>query len=149
MYRHIGNAFISMVVIIIFLILKLVGKKMSSTLCAFIFYNLGKCTKFNKIAKKNIGFVWPKKSEKDVNNISKEMWYNIGRNFGEFIHLKKYDPINCNNTKLIGLKNVKKVIKHNNKRKKGIIFFSAHYGNWEIGPIILKSLQLKPLCLFH
>ena len=128
---------------------KLLGKKNSSTLCAFIFYKIGKYSKFNRIAKKNISFVWPKKNTEDVNKIIKGMWRNIGRNFGEFIHLKKYNPINCTNTKIVGLKNIKKIIAYNNKKKKGIIFFSAHYGNWEVGPLVLKSLQLDPLCLYR
>ena len=39
--------------------------------------------------------------------------------------------------------------KKNNSKKKGIIFVSAHYGNWELGPIIIKKLNLEPLSLYN
>ena len=77
------------------------------------------------------------------------MWKNIGRNFGELIHLKNYNPLNCPQTKIIGLEKVQDIISLNNKRKKGIVFFSAHYGNWELGPVIIKHLGLDPLCIYR
>ena len=77
------------------------------------------------------------------------MWKNIGRNFGELVHLKNYKPINCKETKIVGLKKIEKTILRNKKNKKGIIFFSAHYGNWELGPIIINNLNLHPLSLYR
>ena len=77
------------------------------------------------------------------------MWDNIGRNFGEFVHLNKFNPLLCNNTKVIGLKKIKTLIANNKAKNKGIIFVSAHYGNWELGPIILSKLKLEPLFLYR
>lgn len=73
------------------------------------------------------------------------MWKNIGRNFGEFIHLRNFNPLLCKKTKVIGLNKIKKLASSEN----GIIFFSAHYGNWEIGPIIINKLGFQPLCIYR
>ena len=43
------------------------------------------------------------------------MWKNIGRNFGELIHLKNYKPLNCPQSKIIDLKKVERLISLNNK----------------------------------
>ena len=98
-------------------------------------------TRYNKVAKKNILFVWPKKNRTAIENLTKKMWDNIGRNFGEFVHLKKINPLTCSNIKVIGLKKVKTLIQKSKSKKKGIIFVSAHYGNWELGPIIINKLN--------
>ena len=149
MYKIIINIFTGLVLFFIFLILKLLGKKISSTICSFIFKKIGPLTKFNKIAIKNILFVWPTKKKTEVYNITKGMWNNIGRNFGEFVHLKNFNPLLCSKTKVIGLKKIESLITANKSKKKGIIFVSAHYGNWELGPIILSKLKLEPLFLYR
>ena len=149
MFKIIINFFLGIVLFAIFCILKILGKKISSNLCAWIFCLFGSLTKFESIANKNILYVWPKKKNTEIKKITNKMWKNIGRNFGELVHLKNYNPLNCPKTKIIGLKEVKELISLNNKKKRGIVFFSAHYGNWELGPIIIKSLGLDPLCLYR
>tara|TARA_E500000178_G_scaffold352152_1_gene414942 strand:- start:8 stop:904 length:897 start_codon:yes stop_codon:yes gene_type:complete len=148
-FKYIIHLLIAAFLFKILILFKLLGRKLSSNLCAYLFCKIGPHTKFNNIAKKNILYVWPKKKKKDINKIIYGMWNNIGRNFGELVHLKKYQPLLCKNTKIIGLKEVEKLISYNNNNNKGIIFFSAHYGNWELGPIILKSLKLKPLSIYR
>ncbi len=149
MFKKIIDFFIGIILLIIFLLLKIIGKKNASDLCAFIFSKIGPLTKFENIAEKNILYVWPHKNYTYIKKITNKMWKNIGRNFGELVHLKNYKPMSCSETKVIGLKKIKHIISLNKKRKKGIIFFSAHYGNWELGPIIINNLNLNPLCLYR
>ena len=149
MFKIFIDFFVGTVLFIIFLILKVLGKRISSNLCAIVFSTFGALTKFEHIAKKNILFVWPEKKDTEIKKITNKMWKNIGRNFGELIHLKNYKPLNCSQTKIIDLKKIEKLISLNNKKKRGIVFFSAHYGNWELGPIIIKSLGLDPLCVYR
>ena len=49
-------------------------------------------------------------NNKDTKKITNKMWKNIGRNFGELIHLKNYKPLNCPQTKIIDLKRVEPLI---------------------------------------
>ena len=69
--------------------------------------------------------------------------------FGEFIFLHSYNPFNCKNTTIIGFDYAKSLIEENKKRKKGVIFFSANYGNWELGPYILNKLDLDLMGIYR
>ncbi|MAH88704.1 MAG: hypothetical protein CMJ06_01440 [Pelagibacterales bacterium] len=149
MFKKMIDFFIGIVLLVVFSLLKIIGKKNASNICAILFSKMGPLTKFENIAKKNILYVWPHKSNSYAKKVTHKMWKNIGRNFGELVHLKSYKPINCSETKIIGLKKIKHIISLNKKKKKGIIFFSAHYGNWELGPIIINNLNLSPLCLYR
>ena len=149
MLKTIIHALSGFILFLTFLILRILGKKNSSDISSFIFKKIGPLTRYNKVAIKNILFVWPKKNKTAIDNLTKRMWANIGRNFGEFVHLKKLNPLTCSNIKVIGLKKVKTIIEKNKSKKKGMIFVSAHYGNWELGPIIIKKLNLEPLSLYR
>lgn len=149
MFKIIIDFFIATILFKIFFVLKVIGKKNSSDLCAWIFSKVGNYTRYENIAKKNISYIWPEKKNNDVEKITKKMWKNLGRNFGELVHLNNYNPLICKQTKVIDLDEVKNLISLNNKKKKGIVFFSAHYGNWELGPIIIKKLGLDPLCVYR
>ena len=149
MFKKAIDFIIGAILLLIFFLLKVLGKKNSSNICAYLFSKIGPFTKFENIAEKNILYVWPHKSNDYVKKITQKMWKNIGRNFGELVHLKNYKPMNCNETKVIGLKKIENVLSRNKKKKKGIIFFSAHFGNWELGPIIINNLNLDPLCLYR
>ena len=149
MFKKVLDFLIGVILFIVFFLLKIIGKKSASNICAFLFSKVGPFTKFENIAVKNILYVWPDKKKNYVKKITKKMWKNIGRNFGELIHLKNYKPLNNNEAKVIGLKKIEHIILQNKKKKKGIIFFSAHFGNWELGPIIINNLNLNPLCLYR
>ena len=149
MFKKVIDFFVGIILFLVFFLLKVIGKKNASNICAFLFSKIGPFTKFENIAEKNILYVWPHKSNSYIKKITQKMWKNIGRNFGELVHLKNYKPLNCNETKIIGLKKIENVLLRNKKKKKGIIFFSAHFGNWELGPIIINNLNLNPLCLYR
>ena len=143
--NHLGCFFLY----IIFLFFKVIRKKNSISVSAFLFGIIGPFTKLNKRAEKNLIYIWPKISKEEINKICISMWKNLGKNFGEFIFLHDYDPINCKNTKIFGLGNVKSLISENKRKEKGIIFFSAHFGNWEIGPYIINKLNLDLMGIYR
>ena len=62
--------------------------------------------------------MWPNKNKSDVKDILNGMWENIGRNFGEIVHTKNYNPFTCKNTEIIGLNKIKNTIIENNNKKK-------------------------------
>ena len=118
MFKVIIDFLVGTFLFIIFLILKIVGKKVSSNICAWIFSFVGNLTRYENIAKKNILYVWPKKKNSEVKKITNKMWKNIGRNFGELIHLQNYDPLNSRDTKIIDLRKIETLILSNNKKKR-------------------------------
>lgn len=130
-------------------LLKIFGKKNSSTFSSFIFCIFGPLTKYHSRAKVNIKYVWPHLNNNKIEKILSKMWSNIGRNFGEFFFLRGYNPLEDKNTKIYGREIVDKVLTYSKTKKKGVIFFSAHYGNWELAPIVLATLGFEVLTIYR
>ena len=53
------------------------------------------------------------------------------------------------NTKIEGLNYAKSLVLKNKKKNRGIIFFSAHFGNWEIGPYIINKLNTELMGIYR
>jgi len=81
-------------VIFFFLIFKIIGLKLSSYLVEIIGKYFGPLFRKKIIAKKNILIAFPDLSEKFIDQIIDRMWKNIGRIFGEYIHINKFSIIN-------------------------------------------------------
>ena len=125
-------------VIFFFLIFKIIGLKLSSDLGEIIGKYFGPLFRKRTIAKKNILIAFPDFNEKSINEMIDSMWKNIGRIFGEYIHINKFSIINNNNKKIIftNRSNVE-ILKKNNKP---IVFFSGHFANFELMAKCLREL---------
>ena len=77
-------------VIFFFLVFKIIGLKLSSDLGEIIGKYFGPLFRKRKIAKKNILIAFPNFNEKSINEMIDRMWKNIGRIFGEYIHINKF-----------------------------------------------------------
>ena len=137
------------ILLLILSILKLLGKKKASILASSFFCIVGPFTKYHSRAKQNIKFIWPKIKNNNVNSILDKMWSNIGRNFGEFVFLKDCNPLIDKDIKIYGKSIFNIIVEKNKRKKKGIIFFSAHYGNWELAPIVLGCLGLDTMTIYR
>ena len=80
-------------VISFFLIFKIIGLKLSSELGEIIGKYFGPLFRKKAIAKKNIIIAFPNIDETSINQIIAGMWKNIGRIFGEYIHINKFSII--------------------------------------------------------
>jgi len=125
-------------VIFFFLLFKIIGLKLSSDLGEIIGKYFGPLFRKRTIAKKNILIAFPDFNEKSINEMIDSMWKNIGRIFGEYIHINKFSIINNNNKKIIftNRSNVE-ILKKNNKP---IVFFSGHFANFELMAKCLREL---------
>jgi KDO2-lipid IV(A) lauroyltransferase len=89
-------------------------------------------------ARKNLRRVFPSLSDADVEGYVREMWDNLGRLAGELPHLPKIKVFDDDPGR--GSRRVETVgLEHLERAKasgKPIIFFTAHIGNWEIGPLL-------------
>ncbi len=80
----------------------------------------------------NLKLAFPEKDDAEIATISRGMWDNLGRFFGECPHLGKinvYDP--ASSFEVIGAEYIDLL---RDDGKPGI-FFSAHIANWEIVPL--------------
>ena len=82
-----------------------------------------------QIAKKNIKNALGKNmTDKEIDEMVKKVYENIGFMLVEFILLKKINKSNYEN--FINIKGYENFIKAMNEEK-GVIIYSAHFGNWE------------------
>lgn len=114
----------------------------ASNLAGKIAVFIGKKIAVNNLAIKNLSNALPHLNQFQKNEIIEGMWENLGRVIGEFPHIckmtadqiKKYVEID---------ENSQKILNDLIDRNQGGIIFSAHFGNWEIGPKILLNYGLK------
>jgi len=125
-------------VIFFFLVFKIIGLKLSSDLGEIIGKYFGPLFRKRTIAKKNILIAFPNFNEKSINEMIERMWKNIGRIFGEYIHINKFSIIDNNNKKIVFTnRNNVEILKKNNKP---IVFFSGHFANFELMAKCLQEL---------
>jgi len=125
------------IVIIFFLIFKIIGLKLSSDLGEIIGKYFGPLFRKKTIAKKNILIAFPGLNEKSINGMIDRMWKNIGRIFGEYIHINKFSVIDQKKKIIFTNKNNIEILKKNNKP---IVFFSGHFANFELMAKCLQEL---------
>ena len=124
-----------------FLIFKIIGLKLSSKLGEIIGKYFGPLFRKKEIAKKNILIAFPNIDETSINQIIDSMWKNIGRIFGEYIHINKFSIINEKKNKIVFInKNNLQILKNNNKP---IVFFSGHFSNFELMAKCLRELEFN------
>jgi KDO2-lipid IV(A) lauroyltransferase len=126
------------IVVIFFIIFKIIGLKLSSNLGEIIGKYFGPLFRKKTIAKKNILIAFPDLNEKSINEMIERMWKNIGRIFGEYIHINKFSIIDQKKIKIVfANKNNFELLKKNNKP---VVFFSGHFANFELMAKCLQEL---------
>jgi len=126
------------IVTIFFLIFKIIGLKLSSDLGEIIGKYFGPLFRKKTIAKKNILIAFPDLNENSINEMIERMWKNIGRIFGEYIHINKFSIIDLKKIKIgFANKNNFEILKKNNKP---VVFFSGHFANFELMAKCLQEL---------
>ena len=125
-------------VIFFFLVFKIIGLKLSSDLGEIIGRYFGPLFGKKTIAKKNILIAFPNFNEKSINEMIDRMWKNIGRIFGEYIHINKFSIIDNSKKKIVFTnRDDAEILKKNNKP---IVFFSGHFANFELMAKCLQEL---------
>jgi len=125
-------------VIFFFLIFKIIGLKLSSDLGEIIGKYFGPLFRKKVIAKKNILIAFPDLSKKSIDEMIDRMWKNIGRIFGEYMHINKFSIIDEKKNKIVFVnKDNVKILKRDNKP---IVFFSGHFANFELMAKCLQEL---------
>ena len=125
-------------VIFFFFVFKIIGLKLSSDLGEIIGKYFGPLFRKKTIAKKNILIAFPDLNENSINEMIERMWKNIGRIFGEYIHINKFSIMDLKKIKIdFANKNNFEILKKNNKP---VVFFSGHFANFEFMAKCLQEL---------
>ncbi len=92
---------------------------------------IGPLLKAHKIAKKNLAFAFPEKSDKERAILLDKVWENLGRAVGEFSFIGQCDKEQFK--QYVEVEHEEILSEHLVKGKPAI-FFSAHLANWELAP---------------
>jgi Kdo2-lipid IVA lauroyltransferase/acyltransferase len=118
-----------LIIIILFLIFKILGPKISSNVSCYFFKLVGPFFRSKKIIEKNINKALPSLNRQALNKIINNMWGNYGRILSEYIYMKDFRLSNLsNNIEIKGLDILKSIKKEN----KPVIFISGHFNNFEL-----------------
>lgn len=97
---------------------------------SFLFRHIMPHMRVSRVARQNVGRVFPELSAPEVEALLIRIWDNLGRGAGEFAHLDRFTANEPGaRVELVGLEHL---IAMRDGDKAGIIF-AAHLGNWELG----------------
>ena len=134
-------------IISLFCIFKIVGLKNASSLGSIIGKLAGPLLRSKDITKQNIKTGLGELDKKKETEIINGMWSNIGRTFAEYVFLKdfKFNKTNFDHIKINGI-NYLNDIKKNNE---SVIFYSAHFANFELMAMELDKFGIKCAAIYR
>ncbi len=112
--------------IFIYFLYKILPFNISLKVSSFLFITFGRFSTANKTAINNCKHVFPNLKEKEIHNIIKKSWNNLGITMCELLRIN--EVFIKNKIKYINLENIEDFIKN----KKQAIFISIHQSNWEV-----------------
>lgn len=125
------NHFIQFIFVILFFsIFKILGYNFSRKLSGYIFLIIGPFFRSKKIILKNLDIAFPYKNFKEKNKILKDMWFNYGQIFSEYIFIKNFKNSEKFNQKINVLND--KILEEIKIENKPVIFISGHFSNFEL-----------------
>ena len=134
--KHIGEYILFKIFIILFTILPY---KLSVCLGGWIAKKISRFFIANNIARKNLKMVFPNLNDQEIKQIILGMWESLGFNIAEFIHFTRMSKEQIlAKVEIIGRKHIDPFIKLQNKQP--ILFYTAHYSNWELCNLVVASL---------
>jgi len=113
----------------LFIIFKLIGLKLASTLSSKIAILIGPFFRSKKLISSNILKAFPNLSQNEINIISKNMWSNYGRILSEYVFIKDIRKSKIKNIINVEGQEILEKIKEDNKP---VIFISGHFNNFEL-----------------
>jgi KDO2-lipid IV(A) lauroyltransferase len=113
----------------LFIIFKLIGLKLASTLSSKIAILIGPFFRSKNLISSNILKAFPNLSQNEINIISKNMWSNYGRILSEYVFIKDIRKSKIKNIINIEGQEILEKIKEDNKP---VIFISGHFNNFEL-----------------
>ncbi|MFZ1990220.1 MAG: lauroyl acyltransferase, partial [Alphaproteobacteria bacterium] len=117
----------------------LLGLNSASAFGGFIARTIGPKTSQHRRAKQRLKRAMPETSDEEAERILKAMWDNLGRTIAELPHLGEFHPFKPGGG--VDLED-HGVINKIRERKSGAILVSAHLGNWELMPNIMKEIGI-------
>ena len=134
-------------IISLFCIFKIIGLRNASNLGSFLGKLIGPLFRSKNIIKQNIKTGLGEIDKKRQYEIINDMWSNIGRTFAEYVFLKdfKFNTTNYSHMKINGAKHLDEIKKNNEP----VIFYSAHFANFELMAMELDKFGIKFAAIYR
>jgi Kdo2-lipid IVA lauroyltransferase/acyltransferase len=127
--KQIKYFFEFIVILFLFLIYKILGLKIASSLSGKLFEFLGPLFRSKEIIESNIQRAFPQIDLQELNNVKISMWNNYGRTLAEYMFLNNFRDNNLTSNIKIEGKEILEEIKY---KKTPVIFISGHFSNFEL-----------------
>ena len=136
--------FQALVLYIFFIIIKMIGIKLSRKVFSYLFNKIGPSVKSKKTIDNNLEKFLGPYNESAKEKIKVEMWSNYGKTFVEYLYLKKFKNMSSH-VKIKGEEILNK-IKENNKP---VIFVSGHFANFELISMELTKKNINLAIIYR
>ena len=133
-------------IIILFLIFKLIGLKLSRILASYLFVNLGPLFRSKKTIYSNISLAFPNAEENLKKNISKKMWQSYGKILAEYIFIKNFRNLNSEKYLNITGQKILDDVKNSNEP---VIFISGHFDNFELMAMHIEKSGINLAAIYR
>ena len=135
------------IIIFLFLIVKLLGLKISQSIFSFIFKNIGPLFRSKKISYYNLSLALPNLDKSKRNQIINNMWANYGKIFSEYMFMNEFRQ-NLRFSKKIIIEN-KEELEKIKSQKKPVIFISGHFNNFELMAMHLEKSNIDLAAIYR
>ena len=134
-------------IISLFCIFKIIGLRNASNAGSILGKFIGPLFRSKKIIKENIKTGLGEIDEQKESEIINEMWSNIGRTFAEYVFLKdfRFNKTNFEHIKINGTSYLDEIKKNNET----VIFYSAHFANFELMAMELDKYRIKCAAIYR
>ncbi len=139
--------FIQFILIIIsFVIFKILGPRLSSSLSGKIFELIGPFFRSKKVIHSNIKRGIKNINSESLKNITNLMWNNYGRLLAEYMFIKDFRNGKLSQNIQIDGQEILDEIKKSNKQ---VIFISGHFSNFELMAMYLEKTGIKLSAIYR
>ena len=144
MIKIIKYFFQAIIIYFFFIIIRIIGLRLSRIFFSNLFNKIGPLIKSNQIINDNLDkFIGPY-NENKKEEIKFKMWKNFGKTFVEYLFLKKFRE-NNSHIKIKGENTLLKIIDEN----KPVIFESGHFANFELMSMELTRKGIKLATIYR
>ena len=132
-----------LIIMILFLIFKIIGVKISSYVSGKVFRLIGPLLRPKKTILNNFKIALPHASANEIKNHISEMWNYYGRILAEYSFLNNFR--NNSKTEMIKIKG-QEILDNIIKNNENVIFVSGHFDNFELMAMTLEKSGIKLRC---
>ena len=131
-------------VYLFFIIIKIIGLKLSRKLFSFLFNKIGPLIKSEKIINSNLEKFLGYQNIDIKKNVKIKMWSNYGKTFVEYVFLNKFRSVNSH-IEICG----EEILDRIKKENKPVIFVSGHFANFELMSMELTKRNIHLATIYR